>query len=92
LLYRQRRGDVATRGTCAAGIRNARIGVLMGTPAEDAESKAEFAALRDGLAKLGWIEGNTIHVDYRFPANPDQYPRLAKELIALRVRADEVIE
>ena len=73
---------LAARGQQASGMR--RIGVLMGTPAEDAESKAELAALRDGLAKLGWIEGNTIHLDYRFPANPDQYPRLAKELIALR--------
>jgi putative ABC transport system substrate-binding protein len=73
---------LAARAQQASGMR--RIGVLMGTPAEDAESKAELAALRDGLATLGWIEGNTIHVDYRFPANPDQYPRLAKELIALR--------
>ena len=61
-----------------------RIGVLMGTAAEDTESKAELAGFRDSLAKLGWIEGSTIHIDYRFPANPDQYPILAKELIALR--------
>src|SRR3974390_3164099 len=60
-----------------------RIGVLMGTAAEDTESKAELTAFRDSLAQLGWVEGNTIHIDYRYVANPDQYPRLAKELIAL---------
>jgi ABC-type uncharacterized transport system substrate-binding protein len=59
------------------------VGVLMGTAAEDTESKAQLTAFRDSLAKLGWVEGNTIHIDYRYPDNPDQYPRLAKELIAL---------
>ena len=73
---------LAARAQQASGMR--RIGVLMGTPAQDAESKAELAGFRDSLAKLGWIEGSTIHIDYRFPANPDQYPILAKELIALR--------
>ena len=73
---------LSARAQQASGMR--RIGVLMGTAAEDAESKAELAGFRDSLGKLGWVEGNTIHIDYRFVANPDQYPRLAKELIALR--------
>jgi putative tryptophan/tyrosine transport system substrate-binding protein len=73
---------LAARAQQASGMR--RIGVLMGTAAEDAESKAELAGFRDSLAKLGWVEGSTIHIDYRFVANPDQYPILAKELIALR--------
>jgi putative ABC transport system substrate-binding protein len=73
---------LAARAQQASGMR--RIAVLMGTPAQDAESKAELAGFRDSLAKLGSIEGSTIHIDYRFPANPDQYPILAKELIALR--------
>ena len=72
---------LAARAQQASGMR--RIGVLMGTPSEDAESKAELAAFRDSLAKLGWLESNTIHIDYRFVADPDQYPSLAKELIAL---------
>ena len=72
---------LAARAQQASAMRQ--IGVLMGTPAQDAESKAELAGFRDSLAKLGWIEGRTIHIDYRFPANPDQYPILAKELIGL---------
>jgi putative ABC transport system substrate-binding protein len=73
---------LTARAQQASGTR--RIGVLMGTAAEDTESKAELAAFRDSLGKLGWVEDNTIHIDYRFVADPDQYPRLAKELIALR--------
>jgi len=89
----KRREFIAIAGSAAAwplaaraqqASETRRIGVLMGTSAEDAESKAELAALRNGLAKLGWVEGKTIHIDYCFPANPDQYPRLAKELVALR--------
>jgi len=82
------RGSSAVAWPLAARARQAsgmpRIGVLMGTPAQDAESKAELAGFRDSPAKLGWTEGSTIHIDYRFPANPDRYPILAKELIALR--------
>ena len=72
---------LAARSQQASGMR--RIGVLMGTAAQDAESKAELDGFRDSLAKLGWIEGSTIHIDYRYMVNPDQYPELAKELIAL---------
>jgi putative ABC transport system substrate-binding protein len=61
-----------------------RIGVLMSLAADDPRWKALLAGLRDGLARLGWIEGRTIHIDYRFAGgNPDQFSVLAKELIAL---------
>ena len=30
------------------------------------EAKAELAEFRDGLALLGWVEGSTIQIDYRF--------------------------
>jgi putative tryptophan/tyrosine transport system substrate-binding protein len=61
-----------------------RFGVLMAVAADDPEAKAELAGLHAGLARLGWIEGSTIHIDYRFAAsNPDRFPLLAKELLAL---------
>jgi putative ABC transport system substrate-binding protein len=72
---------LAARAQQASGMR--RIGVLMGTAGEDTASKAELTGFRESLAKLGWVEGNTIHIDYRYMVNPDQYPELAKELIAL---------
>jgi putative ABC transport system substrate-binding protein len=56
----------------------------MSLAADDPRWKALLAGLRDGLARLGWIEGRTIHIDYRFAGgNPDQFSVLAKELIAL---------
>ena len=42
---------LAARAQQASGMP--RIGVLMGTPAQDTESKAELAGFRDSLAKLG---------------------------------------
>jgi ABC-type uncharacterized transport system substrate-binding protein len=61
-----------------------RIGVLMGAAADDPRMKAQLAGLREGLARLGWVEGSTLQIDYRFAAgNLDQFSVLAKELIAL---------
>src|SRR6516225_5854558 len=61
-----------------------RIGVLMAVAADDAEAREELAGFREGLARLGWIEGRTIQIDYRFAGgNPERFPVLAKELIAL---------
>jgi hypothetical protein len=65
---------LAARSQQASGMR--RIGVLMGTAAQDAESKAELDGFRDSLAKLGWIEGSTIHIDYRFPASSRSPPAI----------------
>ena len=61
-----------------------RIGLLMSVTADDPRAKAHLAGLCDGLSRLGWIEGTTIHCDYRYAGgNPDQFSVLAKELIAL---------
>src|SRR5262249_55083575 len=61
-----------------------RIGVLMAVAADDAEAREELAGFREALAKLGWIEGRTIQIDYRFAGgNPERFSVLAKELIAL---------
>jgi ABC-type uncharacterized transport system substrate-binding protein len=61
-----------------------RIGVLMGAAADDPRVTAQLAGLREGLARLGWVEGSTLQIDYRFAAgNLDQFSVLAKELIAL---------
>jgi putative ABC transport system substrate-binding protein len=64
--------------------RMRRIGVLMALAADDPRTNAQLAGLRDGLARLGWVEGSTIPCDYRFAGgNPDQFSVLAKELVAL---------
>jgi putative ABC transport system substrate-binding protein len=65
--------------------RMRRVGVLMAHAESDAEFKAYVAAFRDGLEKLGWVEGRSIRIDFRWGALDDAEARQrsAKELIAL---------
>jgi len=69
--------------------RMRRIGVFMSTAEDDTESSARIAALLEGLAELGWIDGRTLLIDTRWAAgDPDRARRYAAELVAL---APEVI-
>src|SRR6266403_2641778 len=63
-----------------------RIGVLMAHSESDPEFQAYVAAFREGLQKLGWIEGRNIRIDSRWGALDDAEARQrsAKELIALQ--------
>jgi putative ABC transport system substrate-binding protein len=64
-----------------------RIGALFANPEGDPEVKRQVARFQDELAKLGWMEGRTIHIEFRFgaePGNVDQYSALAKELVGLQ--------
>ena len=89
----RRREFIVVLGSAAAGWplwahaqqaeRVRRIGVLMAYPERDPEGQAWIAALRDGLQKLGWIEGSTIQIDSRWgAAEAEQMQRFAKELLA----------
>ena len=61
-----------------------RIGVLVSGADDDSEIQARNTAFRQGLEQLGWSEGRNIRIDYRFSGdNPERFPQLAKELIAL---------
>jgi hypothetical protein len=62
-----------------------RIGALIAFAKGDPETEERLAGFRQGLAKRGWVEGRNIHIDYRFAAGRgDQFPVLAKELVALQ--------
>jgi putative ABC transport system substrate-binding protein len=62
-----------------------RIGVWFANPENDPEVKQQVARFQDELAKLGWVEGRTIHVHYRFSSGElDRYPAIAKELVGLQ--------
>jgi putative ABC transport system substrate-binding protein len=51
---------------------------------DDEEAPARKAALEQGLAQAGFVEGRNLRIDYRFPrGNPDAVRRYAAELIAL---------
>ena len=61
-----------------------RVGVLMSTAEDDAESKARIAAFLHGLQQSGWTEGRNVRIDIRWPAgDADRIRRYAAELVAL---------
>jgi DNA-binding LacI/PurR family transcriptional regulator len=48
-----------------------RIGMLIGYAENDPEIQARLAAFRQALEAIGWKEGSSLRIDYRFaPANP----------------------
>lgn len=59
------------------------IGALTGI-ADDSETKVQYAAFRQELQRLGWIEGQNVHVDVRFgEGNLARIRKQAAELVAL---------
>jgi len=60
------------------------IGVLMSVAESDADSQARISAFRQGLAALGWKDGQNVRVEYRWAAGrPDLIEQYASELVAL---------
>src|SRR5260221_9870189 len=67
------------------GERMRRIGVLEETAEGDKERNSQFAEFREELARFGWVEGRTVHIEHRFAAaDAGRYQPLAKELVALQ--------
>ncbi len=61
-----------------------RIGVL-GTATSSLMS-AWLTAFREGLRERGYVEGQNIAIEYRWgEGKPERFPRLAAELVGLRV-------
>jgi putative ABC transport system substrate-binding protein len=48
------------------GERMRRIGILMNTAADDPEPQTYVAAFRQTLQQLGWVEGRTVAIEYRW--------------------------
>jgi putative ABC transport system substrate-binding protein len=75
--------SLAARAQQPEAVR--RIGVLMGFAENDREGQTFVAAFREGLQKLGWVEGRNIRIDYRWTGLDKQLiQRFAKELVALQ--------
>jgi putative ABC transport system substrate-binding protein len=74
---------IAARGQQRERMR--RIGFLGGGGSEtDPASQADFAALREGIAKLGWIEGHNLQIDRRYGGgDPNRIRFFAEELVSL---------
>jgi putative ABC transport system substrate-binding protein len=61
-----------------------RIGVLMNASADDLESQGYVAAFREGLEKLGWLDGRDLRIDVRWGGSSAERTRYyAAELAAL---------
>jgi putative ABC transport system substrate-binding protein len=66
------------------GEKVRRIGVLVGGTEDNSNTRANLAALGDGLAKLGWIEGRNLRIDLRFTlSDPARMRAYAVELVSL---------
>ena len=66
------------------GERVRRIGVLVGTAADDPQAPSRIAALAQGLSELGWTAGRNLQIDYRFTGGEaDRVRQYAAELVAL---------
>jgi putative ABC transport system substrate-binding protein len=60
-----------------------RIGFLWDSPAVFPEAMATF---RQELRKLGYVEGSTIAIEYRWAeGKPERMREMAEELVALKV-------
>ena len=61
-----------------------RIGVLTSAADSDQEGQSSIAAFREGLRKLGWVEGRNSEIDIRWAAaDVELMKRFVKEFVAL---------
>ena len=61
------------------------IGVLMVATGGDPETRARLKAFNEGLEVLGWIDGKTVRIEYRWAAgDPSKIDRYAAELVGLK--------
>jgi putative ABC transport system substrate-binding protein len=61
-----------------------RIGVLMNIKESDPDGQARAGALREGLARLGWVEGKNLAIESRWGGGDIELVRsLAAELVKL---------
>jgi putative ABC transport system substrate-binding protein len=81
-------GAVALAPPAAAFAQSDRtrvVGLLLSQPEGDQEAKDRIAALREGLQKLGWIEGRNMRIEARYAGGSAERMRThAAELVRLR--------
>jgi putative tryptophan/tyrosine transport system substrate-binding protein len=65
-------------------MRLPQLGVLSGGPPSP-DRLAGLDAFRDGLRERGYVEGQSIAIEYRWGENPEQVQEFATELVRLKV-------
>ena len=74
---------IATRAQQSDRMR--RLGVLMAVAESDADARKGISILQERLQKLGWKDGISIRIDYRWGNGyPDRIQEFAKELVELQ--------
>ena len=64
--------------------RARRVGVIIAFPESDPFARAAQVGFAGALRRAGWVEGNNIHIDYRFASgDPALFRSSAAELVAL---------
>jgi putative ABC transport system substrate-binding protein len=67
------------------GDRIRRLSILMAGAESDPQYQADVAVFREGLQKLGWVDGQNIRIEVRWAGfDAETMRRYAKELIALQ--------
>ena len=61
-----------------------RIGVLFASPPPNQQS-LNISAFQQGLREHGYVEGQTVDIEWRFAERDHQHPGLAAELVKLKV-------
>jgi putative ABC transport system substrate-binding protein len=65
--------------------RMRRIGVLISSTGNDPQGRRQTAAFQQGLQELGWVQGQNVHIDFRFLGDePNRLKPYAAELVALK--------
>src|SRR5262252_6067005 len=74
---------LAARAQQAERMR--RLAALLQLTKDNVEAQRWVAALRDGLQKLGWVEGRNLRIDYRWGGTDmNTLKGLAKEIVAAK--------
>jgi putative ABC transport system substrate-binding protein len=73
------------RGEAQQAAKVARIGYLGTGSLESPETQANLDAFRQGLHDLGYVEGQSIHIEYRADGKLERLAALATELVRLKV-------
>jgi putative tryptophan/tyrosine transport system substrate-binding protein len=61
------------------------IGALMLVAPDDPDTRARLKAFNEGLEALGWIDGKTVRIEYRWAAgDQSKIDRYAAELVGLK--------
>src|SRR5215469_4903893 len=69
-----------------------RVGVLLGVPENDPETKSRVRAFQLGMRDAGWIDGRNVHIEYRYAGtDPDVILANSSPIVALLRSATKTI-